>query len=221
MAKVFIVDDDSRVAKALGRVLRTEGLAVETSASASELLRHLEHNEPACVLLDLHLPDLSGLELQERLRFDPTLPVIFLTGHGTVAASVQAMKQGAMEFLLKPIDMNLLIDAVRRALARSADALNLQRRRAGLWGLFSRLTSREREVAHLVAQGLLNKQIGEQLGISGRTVKIHRGRVMHKLNIRSVPELIRLLDLIAGDQPSEVRRGGPSPEVQARDHHRH
>jgi FixJ family two-component response regulator len=200
MAKVFIVDDDSRVAKALGRVLRTEGLAVETSASARELLGHLEHNEPACVLLDLHLPDLSGLELQERLRFDPTLPVIFLTGHGTVAASVQAMKQGAMEFLLKPIDMTLLIDAVHRALERSAEALDLQRQRAGLWGLFSRLTSREREVAHLVAQGLLNKQIGEQLGISGRTVKIHRGRVMHKLNIRSVPELIRLLDLIGGDQ---------------------
>jgi FixJ family two-component response regulator len=220
MAKVFIVDDDSRVAKALGRVLRTEGLAVETSASASELLGQLEHNEPACVLLDLHLPDLSGLELQERLRFDPTLPVIFLTGHGTVAASVQAMKQGAVEFLLKPIDMNLLVDAVRRALARSANALNLQRQRAGLWDLFSRLTSREREVAHLVARGLLNKQIGEQLGISSRTVKIHRGRVMHKLNIRSVPELIRLLDLIGGDQPSEVRRGGPSPEVQARNHHR-
>jgi FixJ family two-component response regulator len=221
MAKVFIVDDDSRVAKALGRVLRTEGLAVETSASAGELLRQLHHNEPACVLLDLHLPDLSGLELQERLGFDPTLPVIFLTGHGTVSASVQAMKQGAMEFLLKPIDMNLLIEAVRRALARSAEALDLQRQRAGLWELFSRLTSREREVAHLVAQGLLNKQIGEQLGISGRTVKIHRGRVMHKLNIRSVPELIRVLDLIAGDQPNEVRRGGPSPEVQARDHHRH
>jgi FixJ family two-component response regulator len=200
MAKVFIVDDDSRVVKALGRALRTEGFDVEAPQYSRQLLENVEHSEPACVLLDLRLPGLSGLELQERLKGDTTLPVIFMTGHGSVAESVQAMKQGAFEFLLKPIDITVLVETVRRALARSADAMSLRRQRAGSWGLFSRLTSREREVAQLVAQGLLNKQIAERLGISGRTVKIHRGRVMHKLGIRSVPQLIRLLDLVAGDQ---------------------
>ncbi len=200
MAKVFIIDDDSRVVKALGRALRTEGFAVEAAESARQLLDSVEHNEPACVLLDLCLPGVSGLEIQQRLKVDGTLPVIFMTGQGSIAASVQAMKQGAFEFLLKPVDISLLIDTVRRALARSADALRLQHRRAGSSHLFSKLTSREGEVARLVAQGLLNKQIAETLGISSRTVKIHRGRVMHKLGIRSVPQLIRVLDLVAGNE---------------------
>jgi FixJ family two-component response regulator len=200
MAKVFIVDDDNRVVKALGRALQTEGFVVEAPQDGRRLLDLVEHDEPACVLLDLRLSGVSGLDIQEQLKADATLPVIFMTGHGSIAESVRAMKQGAFEFLLKPIDVALLVDTVRRALARSADAMNLRRQQAGSWGLFSKLTSREREVAGLVAEGLLNKQIAEKLGISNRTVKIHRGRVMHKLGIRSVPQLIRLLDLAGGNQ---------------------
>ena len=196
MAKVFIVDDDSRVVRALGRALRTEGFVVEASSSAQQLLDNISHDEPACVLLDFLLPDLSGLEIQRRLKKDPTLPVIFLTGNGSVPVSVQAMKQGAFEFLLKPVDVTLLVDTVRRALAFSADALDQRQQRTQSRGLFAALTSRERQVASLVADGLLNRQIAETLGISEKTVKIHRGRVMHKLKIHSVPQLIRLLDLI-------------------------
>jgi FixJ family two-component response regulator len=197
VAKVFIVDDDTRVVKALGRALRTEGFSVEASSSAQQVFDHIGHDEPACVLLDLILPDLSGLEIQRRLKVDPTLPIIFLTGHGSVPVSVQAMKQGAFEFLLKPVDLTLLLDTVRRALAHSANALDRRQQRAYSRDLFSRLTSREREVARLVAEGLLNRQIAGKLSISEKTVKIHRGRVMHKLAVHSVPELIRLLDLIA------------------------
>jgi FixJ family two-component response regulator len=197
VAKVFIVDDDSSVVKALGRALRTEGFVVEGSSSAQHLFDNIGHDEPACVLLDLRLPDLSGLEIQRRLKMNPALPVIFLTGHGSIPISVQAMKEGAFEFLLKPVDLTVLLDTVRRALAQSADALDLRHRRSDVLGVFSKLTSREREVARLVASGLLNRQIAEKLGISEKTVKIHRGRVMHKLAIHSVPELIRLLDLIA------------------------
>jgi FixJ family two-component response regulator len=200
MAKVFIVDDDSGVVKALGRALRTEGFVVEAPHDGRRLLDLVEHDEPACVLLDLRLPGVSGLDIQEQLKTDATLPVIFMTGHGSIPESVRAMKQGAFEFLLKPVDLTLLVDTVRRALAHSAEAMSLRRRQAGSWGLFSKLTLREREVAHLVAEGLLNKQIAEKLGISNRTVKIHRGRVMHKLGIRSVPQLIRLLDLAGGNQ---------------------
>jgi len=196
VAKVFIVDDDSRVVRALGRALRTEGFVVEASSSAQQLLDNISHDEPACVLLDFLLPDLSGLEIQRRLKKDPTLPVIFLTGNGSVPVSVQAMKQGAFEFLLKPVDVTLLVDTVRRALAFSADALDQRQQRTQSRGLFAALTSRERQVASLVADGLLNRQIAETLGISEKTVKIHRGRVMHKLKIHSVPQLIRLLDLI-------------------------
>jgi FixJ family two-component response regulator len=197
VAKVFIVDDDSRVVRALGRALRTEGFVVEASSSAQQLFDNISHDEPACVLLDFLLPDLSGLEIQRRLKKDPTLPVIFLTGNGSVPVSVQAMKQGAFEFLLKPVDVTLLIDTVRRALAHSAEALDQRHHQAQSRSLFAALTSRERQVASLVADGLLNRQIAETLSISEKTVKIHRGRVMHKLRIHSVPQLIRLLDLIA------------------------
>ena len=197
VAKVFIVDDDSRVVRALGRALRTEGFVVETSNSAQQLFDNISYDEPACVLLDFLLPDVSGLEIQRRLKKDPTLPVIFLTGNGSVPVSVQAMKQGAFEFLLKPVDVTLLLDTVRRALAHSADALGQRQQQAQSRSLFAALTSRERQVASLVADGLLNRQIAATLGISEKTVKIHRGRVMHKLKIHSVPQLIRLLDLIA------------------------
>jgi FixJ family two-component response regulator len=128
MATVFIVDDDSRVVTALGRALRTEGFHVEAPQSARQLLAQVEHDEPSCVLLDMFLPGITGLEIQQELKPVMALPVIFLTGHRSVAASVQAMKQGAFDFLLKPVDMSLLLDTVRRALARSADIMKLQDR---------------------------------------------------------------------------------------------
>ena len=126
MATVFIVDDDSRVVKALGRALRTEGFHVEEPRSARQLLDQVEFNEPSCVLLDMFLPGITGLEIQQELKADVALPVIFLTGHRGVAASAQAIRQGAFEFLLKPVDMPLLLDTIRRALAKSADIMKLQ-----------------------------------------------------------------------------------------------
>ena len=128
MATVFIVDDDNQIVKALARAFRTEGFHVEATLSARQLLARVEHNEPSCVVLDMCLPGITGLEIQRELKVDVALPVIFLTGHHNVAASVQAMKQGAFEFLLKPVDMSLLLGTVRRALARSADIMKLQDR---------------------------------------------------------------------------------------------
>ena len=127
MATVFIVDDDSWIVKALGRAFRSEGFHVEAPLSARQLLARVEHNEPSCVVLDMCLPGISGLEIQRELKVNVALPVIFLTGHHSVAASVQAMKQGAFEFLLKPVDMSVLLDTVRRALARSADIIKIKR----------------------------------------------------------------------------------------------
>jgi len=197
MSKVFIVDDDESVIRALRRTLELSGVTVEARKSAREFLENREHDEPACVLLDLRLPEVNGLEVQRRLNADPTLPVIFLTGFGTIASSVEAMKQGAFEFLLKPVDGVVLVDVVTQALARSADALERRRKTTAWLRLFSQLTPREREVARLVAEGLLNKQIAARLGISVKTVKIHRARAIHKLGVHSVVELVRVVEHVS------------------------
>jgi FixJ family two-component response regulator len=199
MPKVFLVDDDESVVRALGRVLRSAGLTVEAPESPGALFERVQRQtEPACVVLDLRMPGLSGLEVQQRLNADPALPVIFLTAHGSVPASVQAMKQGAFEFLQKPVDITRLLDVVQRALDKSSEACERRSQQQIRIQTFARLTPREQEVARLVAEGLLNKEIGQKLTISEKTVKIHRARVMTKLEVQSVAELVRLIDRVSG-----------------------
>jgi FixJ family two-component response regulator len=200
MSKVFLVDDDESVVRGLERTLKAAGFAVDASHSARAFLEHHSAmeahttDEPACVILDLRLPELNGLEVQRLLKSDATLPVIFLTGYGTVKASVEAMKQGAFEFLLKPVDIPHFLDVVQRALEASAQALGERLKQTEVKLRLDRLTPREHQVCTLVGNGLLNKQIAAELGLSEKTVKIHRARVMRKLRVHSVAELVRLID---------------------------
>jgi FixJ family two-component response regulator len=193
--EVFIVDDDEAVLLALKRLLTCAGLRVETFASARTFLAHRPHDQPSCAVLDLCMPELTGLEIQRRIHdTDDALSIVFLTGHGDVPTSVQAMKAGAVDFLTKPVDGDLLIDAVKRALMRSHAALDVKRERVAFLARLALLTPRERQVGTLVIQGLLNKQIAWELGTAEKTVKAHRARVMQKLAVGSVAELARLAE---------------------------
>lgn len=184
---VFVVDDDPAVRDSIAMLVRAEGLAARTFDSARSFLAGWEHSEESCVIIDLRLPDLSGLDLQERLAAtaDPP-PVIFLTGFGTVPSAVRALKAGAMDFLEKPFEPAALLALVHEALARD------RRRRSELRRLDT-LTRREREILENVAQGGTNKVIAANLGISVRTVELHRARGMRKLEVRSVAELVPLM----------------------------
>jgi FixJ family two-component response regulator len=192
--RVFIIDDDESVLRAIGRLLRTSGFSVEAFASPTDFLARLPYDGAACVLLDLRMPQLSGLDVQEVLAHrNLTMPVVFLSGQGDVPSTARAMREGAVDFLVKPVDENELFDAVSRALARSTE---LRKRACELRDAadrLERLTKREREVCELVSRGLLNKQIAFELGTSEKTVKVHRGRVMHKLEVDSVAALVRLI----------------------------
>ena len=184
---VFVVDDDPAVRDSIAMLVRAEGLAARTFDSARSFLAGWEHSEESCVIIDLRLPDLSGLDLQERLAAtaDPP-PVIFLTGFGTVPSAVRALKAGAMDFLEKPFEPGALLALVHEALARD------RKRRSELRRLDT-LTRREREILEKVAQGGTNKVIAANLGISVRTVELHRARGMRKLEVRSVAELVPLM----------------------------
>ena len=192
MGTVFVVDDDSSVRGGLGRLLKSVGLAVETFASAREFLERGRAEGPACLVLDVRLPELSGLDLQAELaRAGVAIPIIFITGHGNVPISVRAMKAGAADFMEKPVDDQQLLDAVHRALERDRRVRQEQAEVAELRRRLESLTPREREVlAHVVA-GRLNKQIAAELGTSEKTVKVHRARVMEKMKVSSLPELVR------------------------------
>jgi FixJ family two-component response regulator len=186
-AAVFVVDDDPAVRDSIAMLVRGEGLEVKTFDSPRSLLAELGHCNPGCLIVDLRLPGLSGLELQEHLAGDDNVPpIIFLTGYGTVPAAVRALKAGAMDFLEKPFDPAVLLALVREALARD------RARRADVHRLDT-LTRREREVLGEVAEGNTNKVIAANLGISVRTVELHRARGMRKLGVRSVAELVRLM----------------------------
>ena len=191
---VFIVDDDDAVGTAMARVLRASGFDAQHFNSASAFLRHRTDDRPACVLLDLRMPDVNGLELQKTLTDAQALTVVFLTGHADVQTSVAAMKAGAVDFLTKPVEEELLLSAVSRAVERSAAAQAGDRERVGFLARLARLTPRERQVGALVIQGLLNKQIAGELGTAEKTVKVHRARVMEKLKVGSVAELARLAE---------------------------
>jgi len=190
---VYVVDDDASVRKSVGRLLRTAGLQVEVFASADEFLAHPPSDESGCLLLDLKMPGRNGLELQEALvAAHKPIPIVFVTGHGDIAASVRAMKGGAVDFLTKPYSVEELLEAVERAMAKDKRD---RREQAQLTELESRaraLTPREAEVLRLVVRGLLNKQVAAELGISEKTVKVHRARVMHKMRADSMADLVRM-----------------------------
>ncbi len=190
---VFVVDDDVSVREALEGLLRHEGWQTETFESAQQFLAHPRAATPSCLILDVNLPDLNGLDLQQRVATDRgDMPIIFLTGYGDVPTSVRAMKAGAAEFLTKPFDDEVLLAAVRDAIARSHDTLVGESERLALQMRYQSLTGRERDVMALVVRGLLNKQVGGELGISEITVKAHRGKVMQKMEARTFVDLVNM-----------------------------
>ncbi len=192
---VFIVDDDVSVRRALKNLLRSVGLEVETFGNAQEFLSAQRSETPACLVLDVRLPGLSGLDLQRKMvEANMDIPIIFLTGHGDIPMSVRAMKNGAVEFLTKPFRDQDLLDAVHQALDRDRAAQMHRAETAELRSRYETLTPREQEVMALVVRGLLNKQIAGELGTSEATVKLHRGRVMHKMQTDSLADLIRMAE---------------------------
>lgn len=194
-ATVFVVDDDASLREALGSLIRSAGLRVETFASAQEFLAGLRREEPCCLVLDVKLPGLSGLDLQARLaKVGMQIPIVFITGHGDIPTSVRAMKAGAVEFLTKPFRGRDLLKAIRQGIQRD-DAARQQRGELGeLLGRYKSLTPREREVMKWVVSGLSNKQVAGELGTSESTIKVHRGQVMHKMQADSLPDLVRMFE---------------------------
>jgi FixJ family two-component response regulator len=189
---VFVVDDDVSVRESLELLLRYAGWKTETFASAQEFLARPRIAVPSCLVLDVTLPDLNGLDLQKRIIDRTNMPIIFITGHGDVPTTVRAMKAGAVEFLTKPFGDDVLLDAIREAIERSQAALDQEAERNALRQRYLLLSAREREVMALVISGLLNKQAAAELGISEITVKAHRGQVMRKMNADSLADLVRL-----------------------------
>jgi len=212
---IGIVDDDQSVRRGLRRLLRSAGYAAETFDSAEDYLARELFEGPICLVLDVRMPGLNGLGLQKELEARGGCEqIIFITGHGDVPTATQAMKEGAVDFLLKPFDSDELIEAVKKALLRGKEQLRKRGDRRRARALIDKLTPREFEVLRFVIIGLLNKQIAAELNTAEKTVKVHRGRVMQKLGLSSVPDLVRLTQT-AGISPADAPHGTkgqyPSP----------
>jgi FixJ family two-component response regulator len=194
---VFVVEDDSSMREALTDLITSVGFLVEPFKSAREFLEHRRSDAPACLVLDVRLPGLSGLDLQRELvRTEAPIPIIFITGHGDIPMSVRAIKEGAVDFLAKPFRDQDLLDAIQHALEIDRAARQERSLVADMRGRYESLTNREREVMRLVVSGLLNKQIAGELGSSEVTVKMHRGQVMRKMKAQSIVELLRMAEKI-------------------------
>ena len=194
-ATVFVIDDDDAVRRSVERLIRTVGLDVLTFPSAQEFLEHGPPDGPACIVLDVRMPGLSGLDLQKKLtEAGFSVPIIIMTGHGTVPMSVRAMKAGAVDFLQKPFDEQVLLDAVSQALERDREGRKTEALRLQALRRMDTLTPRERDVFELVVRGLLNKQVAAKLGASEKTIKVHRARVMQKMEADSLADLVRMAE---------------------------
>jgi FixJ family two-component response regulator len=210
---IAIVDDDPSVRRGLQRLIRSAGWKAETFASAQEFLARPRDGFPNCLVLDLQLPGLSGLDLQKRItEVELGVPIIFLTGHGNIPASVQAMKAGAVEFLTKPVDEQELLRAIQEAVERDRCARQQHAETAGLRERYKSLTAREQEVMLRVISGMLNKQIGAELNVTEDTVKFHRGHIMRKMRADSLADLVRMAEGLRirsdkGSSQTQLRRG--------------
>jgi len=207
---VHLVDDDPHVLRALGRLLTAQGICSEASQSADEFLERYNPSVPGCLVVDMAMPDTSGLELQRQLmRSDVGLPVVFLSGRADVPDSVRAMKDGAIDFLTKPVDADALLEAVRRGVESDLDARKRNAERSGLQALLGTLTPRERELLPYLVSGKLNKQIAAELGVVEKTIKVHRMHVMRKFGVRRLADLVRLAEKLHvvhfEDDPAPVR----------------
>jgi FixJ family two-component response regulator len=194
---VYVVDDDADVREGVGALLESIGLQVVALSSTAEFLAQKRADRPSCLVLDVRLPGLSGLDLQAELaKAQIDIPIVFITGHGDIPMSVKAMKAGAVEFLTKPVREQDLLDAVRAALERDRATLNTQTQSQSLRFRYDALTDRERQVMRLVCAGLMNKQVAAEIGVSEVTVKVHRHNVMKKLEARSFADLVRMADAL-------------------------
>ena len=200
---VFLVDDDASVRRGLGRLFRSAGLNVEVFASAAEMQRSPRAEAANCLVLDVRLPTLNGIELQEHLsRSNRKIPIIFITGHADVPTTVRAMKGGAIDFFTKPVDGRALLSAVFAAIERDRKRSERDRAADALRATFESLTPREREVMALVTSGLMNKQVAAEMGLREITVKIHRGNIMRKMQAGSLPDLVRMADRLRLRRPA-------------------
>ncbi len=203
---VHVIDDDPSALRGLTRLIRAAGMNADSFASAGHFLASGKRSGPGCIVLDVRMPEMTGPELQEELgKADYRMPIIFLSAHGDVPTAARTMKRGAVDFLTKPVDRDDLLDAIRAALALDAEYRAQLGVRGSARQQIEKLTPREHEVMSYVISGMLNKQIGVELGIAEYTVKVHRGHMMHKLGIDSVPELVRLCEK-AGVAPAK-RKG--------------